>query len=211
MELGVVSVGDEFIFHNLHTAEMNLRARLAEDFEIEVELERITGGLFPFKENFDPKEYVVDDYDNEPARAQFAQQQPLGRESVFQFELEERDDAVFPSFDEISSCLNKTLAKLKFKISRFDSFTDVGDGAVLVSVFSQGSAVLVWDGRQHFDVNLFSTNDRHELADSFASSFLHFSSQNLKVALRDDFPRGLGRVVNFRSDIGKPKLSAVPK
>jgi spermidine synthase/S-adenosylmethionine/arginine decarboxylase-like enzyme len=209
MELGVVSVGDEFIFHNLHTVEMKLRARLAEDFEIEVELERITGGLFPFKENFNPKEYVHDDYDNEPARAQFAQQQPLGRESVFQFELGEREDAVFPSFDEIGTCLNKTLTKLKFKISRFESFTDVGDGAVLVSVFSQGSAVLVWDGRQHFDVNLFSANDRHELADSFASSFVHFSSKNLKVALRDDFPRGLGRVVNFRSDIGKSKLSAV--
>ena len=77
----------------------------------------------------------------------------------------------------------------------------VGDGGVVVSVSPKGSAVLSWDGRNHVGINLFSYNDRLELADSFVSSFVSFTGKKLKVVLRDDFPRGTGRVINFQEDL----------
>jgi hypothetical protein len=202
MELGLASLGDESIFLHLQNVEMVLRERLSKDFEIDVELRRVNVGLWwPHGGRFNPKEYVPDDYDNIPGKEQFAQQKPLGSESIFQFELGEGEDAVFPSLDELVVCFEKTLQNLRLDILRFDSFTDVGDGAVLVASLSHVSVVLVWDGRQHVDVNFCSTNDKEALADYFLRSFLYYADNNLKFALRDDFPRGVGRVVNFRSDI----------
>jgi hypothetical protein len=112
---------------------------------------------------------------------------------------------------DLTKYLEQTLSKLRFTHTKSTVFTEVGDGVVIVSISKEGSAVLVWDGRDHVDVNLFNRVDRQELADAFSNSFVHFANKNLKVALRDDYPRGTGRVVNFYRDItvpddGAPKM-----
>lgn len=60
-----------------------------------------------------------------------------------------------------------------------------------------------WDGRAHIDVSLFLTDEEKELRDQFADSFLEELSL-VKLAARDDFPRGFGRVVNFKSEVNDP-------
>jgi hypothetical protein len=122
--------------------------------------------------------------------------------------LNEKNGEEMSSLDELKVSLEKTLQKMGIESPSYsEAFEDVGDGAVIVSTFAEGSVILVWNGRTHVDINLFSFNDRQELADSFVSSFVHFcgGKQRLQVTLHDDFPRGIGRVVNFRSDkLAKP-------
>ena len=105
-----------------------------------------------------------------------------------------------PAFDDLATYLVNTLSKIRFTDISTEKFTNVGSGGVFVALSAKGSAVLVWDGKEHVDVNLFNFNDRQEMADAFASTFIQFSEETLLLALRDDYPRGTGRVVNFKRD-----------
>jgi hypothetical protein len=209
LEIGAVSHGDEYIIHNFYIVEAKIRHRLSEDMDVDVEIRKINGGLWSYQDELKAREFEHEDYDNTPGDEQYAVQQSLGRETVFQLVPGDKEGATMPFFDELILALEKTVKKMKFKVSRSESYTNVGDGTVIVSIFSKGSVVLVWDGRGHVGVNLFNFNDRQELADSFVSSFVHFSGKNLKVGLRDDFPRGTGRVVNFRNDMTKMSARAI--
>ena len=71
----------------------------------------------------------------------------------------------------------------------------------MVGILRKGSIVLVWDGRHHVDLNLFSYDESKDLADSFVETFTVISGNKLRVSLRDDQPRGIGRVVSFSSEI----------
>jgi hypothetical protein len=83
------------------------------------------------------------------------------------------------SLDELKGSLEKTLQKRGIERSSSSSeqtFEDVGNGAVIVSPFAEGSVILVWNGgRTHININLcLFNNNRQELADSFVSSFCPF-------------------------------------
>lgn len=205
-ELGLVSRGHKSVIRRLHNMVENFHEKLAskdnEDIPVNVEIRKIAGGVFEFDDNFQPKEYVHENYDSQPALEQFNQQQPLGRESIFQLQL--NDDEVMLSVDDLKMFAEKSFQKRGI-IMTFETFY-VGDGAVISSIFSEGSVVLVWDGRSQVDINLFSFDDIKELADAFLTSFIYFSGSRLKKSLRDDFPRGIGRVLNFRIDIDTQQM-----
>jgi hypothetical protein len=63
----------------------------------------------------------------------------------------------------------------------------------------------VWDGREHVDLNLFSFHETEGDLETFVTSFMYIasgkSSLDINIGLRDDMPRGIGRVVNFKSDL----------
>jgi hypothetical protein len=107
-----------------------------------------------------------------------------------------------PSLETLDLKLGACLSKLGFTNTKSTTFDSVGDGGLIVSVSNEGSALLTWDGRDHVDINLFGGfRDGEEQADSFISSFVDSVEEHLVVALRDDYPRGTGRVVNFPSDL----------
>jgi hypothetical protein len=203
LEFGLVSNGDLAIFHNLNTLEKKLNKRLAKaGSKATVEVVKIQGGVPTFTHDYNPREFAHTDYDQAPGDKQYAEQQPLGREAIIQFEKNgEKKGARMPNFDDIKRLLELTLSSLKYDVTRSESYTGLGDGALMVSEFQQGNVVLVWDGRDHIDLNLFLLDDRKELADAIASKFVYLTEENVQVGLRDDFPRGLGRVVNFKEDL----------
>jgi spermidine synthase/S-adenosylmethionine/arginine decarboxylase-like enzyme len=211
MEFGLVSSGDLSIFHNLFTLEKKLQKRLGRaGSRASVEVVKVQGGLHQFNHDYNPKEFLHTDYDQAPGDRQYAEQQPLGREVVLQFEMtHELENATMPTLDGIKNILESTLSTLKYEVTRSEMFTSIGEGALMVSEFKEGNVVLVWDGRNHIDVNMFLFNDQKELADAFASKFSHFSHGFLQVGLRDDFPRGLGRVVNFNEDLTYQGLQSI--
>lgn len=64
---------------------------------------------------------------------------------------------------------------------------------------------MLWDGRKHIDVNLFTYEQNTEMANTFESNFR--TSKNLVTMLRDEQPRGIGKVVSYFADLekgGKP-------
>jgi spermidine synthase/S-adenosylmethionine/arginine decarboxylase-like enzyme len=203
VEFGLVSCGDLAIFHNLHTLEKKIERRLKRgDIPVSVEVVKIQGGVPTFNSDFNPKEFPHTDYDQQPGDKQYAEQQPLGREAIIQFQLNSAKESVkMPDFEEIKQILDSTLSTLKYEVTRSETYSDIGDGALILSEFKEGSVVLVWDGRYHIDINLFLFDDSKELADAVASTFVKFTQENMQVGLRDDFPRGLGRVINFMDDL----------
>jgi len=121
------------------------------------------------------------------------------------FDLKSIDDAVLPSITvgQIEDSLKNTLAQMKLEnVYSADVFTvpSIGDGHVIVALWSGGTVVVLWDGRTHVDVNLFTYNESKETADEFVSHFKQ-SHGYLNTALRDEQPRGKGSVVNFLYDI----------
>ena len=77
---------------------------------------------------------------------------------------------------------------------------DVGDGCLISSFWSEGSAVLQWDGRTHIDVNLVSFaevwDERQNFQDAFSQGIPFLATLS-----SDQQPRGFGRVVNFRVEM----------
>jgi hypothetical protein len=199
VELGLLSTGDRYFFHNLRAVEGKLRQALSDVGKFTVEVKTITGGINYDDREFDERMFEPEAYDAAPALEQASKQKSLGRQSIFQLEFSDDGDATMPTFEELGDFLKDTLAKAQYKPSRFEKFINVGDGAVVVSIFKEGGVVLVWDGLHHVDINLFSSNDDKENADAFIETFMDLS--NLQISLRDDQPRGTGRVVQFKAEM----------
>jgi hypothetical protein len=100
----------------------------------------------------------------------------------------------------IRNALDVTLESLEVEEVR--TYEDIGEGCVMAVWWSDGSAVLVWDGRAHFDVNLFTYLENEELVDNFEDSFANAFPFDLSLS-HDIQPRGVGRVVNFKGEIGE--------
>jgi hypothetical protein len=80
--------------------------------------------------------------------------------------------------------------------------SNIGDGALVIAQWSAGNCVILWDGRTHVDLNLFTYNENPSFANRFSSTFKsHFGTKGFNTALRDVQPRGYGRVVSFKSDM----------
>jgi hypothetical protein len=80
-------------------------------------------------------------------------------------------------------------------------YYDVGEGGVILFMSGILNAIVVWDGREHVDINLFTEGEFTGLPEKFIGAFLYVSGRAMKVGLRDDQPRGIGHVINFPSDI----------
>ena len=68
--------------------------------------------------------------------------------------------------------------------------------------------ILLGDGRDHVDINLFTYKEDFEFAETFEKSFVEEST--MERTLRDMQPRGTGRVVSFAKDLkggAKPRWS----
>jgi spermidine synthase len=91
--------------------------------------------------------------------------------------------------------------------AKVHEFTNVGNGSVLVALWTGGSVVVLWDGKNHLDVNLFTYAEGEEIADLFLEH-LHTNLPLLAPILRDEQPRGTGRVVNHMRDIDLDANSA---
>ena len=205
VELGVVSCGDDVVAYNLETEEFKLREQFAEaDMEVSVELRTIHGGMFIFKEDFDGgNKFVQSDYDNRPGQEQYAQQEPLGSQHIFQVVPKNPGEDFSVSADDLDSALEKALEKIGCEVSSRHRFGDVGEGVVIAQKCNSANAVLVWDGREHIDLNLFTFEEDSDQAKFFVDSFIFYARKTsaLNVGLRDDMPRGVGRAINFKSDL----------
>ena len=71
-------------------------------------------------------------------------------------------------------------------------YDDLGQGCMVVSVWSYGNAVLLWNGAHSLDVNLFIqggvTMKVHDEFGDFMKKYI----PSLQILLRDDQPRGVG-------------------
>uniref|UniRef100_A0A7S4IDD9 Methyltransferase domain-containing protein n=1 Tax=Odontella aurita TaxID=265563 RepID=A0A7S4IDD9_9STRA len=190
-ELGIMSVEDPAFYPRLYNLTKTL-----ESTGLDVQVRKVLGGVWEWQENYNPQNYTFDDYPTAPAKEQFSRQQPMGRQSVFHLEME--DDSNVARSD-VEGALYFALAENTIPVYKLESITEVGDGFVVAALSSEGSIIVVFDGKSHVNVNIFSHDEWEERPDKIMGAFSLQLPFNM--IQRDEQPRGTERVINFMSDI----------
>ena len=190
--VGILAREDEMFFRHLRTAVTNIENRT----DLTITTRRITGGLWRYldKDTYRPKVYSANDYDSQPARDQFRSQIFYGRQIVAQYTLSEEVQA-----SELMRALNQAIGSMtKNGDTQVLSYT-IGDGLVASSTFQKGSIVLVWDGADRLDINLFLYRN-HEAQMSEMMAELAEKLPKATLSLHDEQPRGIN-VVTLMEDV----------
>jgi hypothetical protein len=206
--LGMVYCCDELAIPLFTELELSLRTLHPSTV---VEIVYILGGELQHPRDivsYEQRTFPMDAYDLTAHGKQMTSQEALGRQSVVQLEPAGEADVegshnnwAMPLFDELYQYLESTVVTTMgfgpvWKSEKYHGPDQLGAlGGIVTMSYPQGNVVLVWDGKEHVDINLFSYNQNKELPDQFIHSFC--SLVGLEVKLRDDQPRGVGRVVSF--------------
>ena len=139
------------------------------------------------------------DYDAKPARNQWESQQLLGRQTVTQFKANGNPHE-YPKI--VRTGLQKVLSLMNIKgyitmgATQVREFAEIGDGITIVALWSECSAVVLYDGNSQLSLNLFTTDQDEIIHEKFEEFFIqHIPS--IELQLRDTQPRGTGRVITF--------------
>eukprot|EP00978_Attheya_sp_CCMP212_P011325 scaffold27962_cov52-Attheya_sp.AAC.3 len=149
-----------------------------------------------------PHFYTVDDYPTLPALQQFSEQRPLASQTIFQLDgADGLDDDESISLAEIISALDRTLSVFTVRPKESKIYDDMGDGALIVHVLTEGHVIVLWDGGSRVDLNILTYDESVDHMKMFAKPFMKFM-EDMKLVLHDEMPRGTGRVVNFLKEAG---------
>ncbi len=178
---------------------------------LSIEVEVLEGGQFVYQEDpFEPtRSFLPSDYDQTSPLEQWKSQVPLGHQVIFQMEYEAPSSklGVFSSGslsadivkDNLEAAISKTaISGLELSENTIKE-QSIGDGIIFVATWSGGSIVVLWDGRKHIDVNFFTYEQNTEQSHAFEANFR--TSKKLSTRLRDEQPRGVGRVVSYFDDL----------
>ena len=205
LELGIVSAGQRDVAFRLDQAEKNIQNSLP---KASVTLKMIHGGKYAYWDPWEPKRFLQSDYDNIPGLSQYYQQKPVAIQSVAQFERVKSSNYK-PTQKDIKEALEHGLDAIELKCTTKVELDDVGEGYVSACINPQfGSIVLVWDGRVHVDISYYTIKEGKVVPKNMELFFMTFREQmdlELDVSIRDDMPRGMGRVVNFQGDMRTPE------
>ena len=69
----------------------------------------------------------------------------------------------------------------------------IDDNCLLLTYWSEGSLVVLWDGRDHVDLNIFGLNAHHDKV-MFVERVLITELNTLESVLRDVRPGGSGKL-----------------
>jgi len=192
MEMGVLTTNDPHFFVRI----LNVTDAIVSRTGLDADIPMIKGQ--PMKwQNWQPREYLPEDYDPKPAEEQFKNQKPLGHQTIVQMKIGERKDG---KKDDFTADLKNALEASLTNLTNLDTevYEDLGMGVVVVGLADDGSVTAVFDGKSRLTVDLF-TFDGNGTA-YFVDAFLK-NLPRAKVLLRDEMPRGTGRVVIALKDL----------
>jgi len=170
----------------------------------------INGGEWLFQEDFSPsRSYLPDDYDQTEPIKQWESQLPLGHQFILQMEprsdatpTTSNRDSLMLSSRKVQSATEAALTRSNFagveESLLNKTYDNIGDGCVVVCIWSGGSLIVLWDGKVDVTVNLFTYAEDIEIGNIFESNFSEILG--LSTKLRDEQPRGAGRVVSYKRD-----------
>ena len=202
MELDLVLRGDSLFYEHL----VDTAKRIEKKTGLVSQISYAKGAVFKYQPDFSPTQWATpESYDQTGPLEQWLSQQPLGQQTLFQLELDgdvTSDHLI--SLGQLKSSLENALVSvfgLDMDATRIESFSGMGEGALLIASWEGGSVNVLWDGRTHVDLNLFTHVEDMQVAKHFEFIFKRGNPQ-LHTILRDDQPRGYGRVVNYQKHIG---------
>lgn len=194
MELGVFSSGDQHFFSHL----VDAMARLKKSTGLVSEIHFVKNGLNNYIAEFETHAFTHDTYRSRSTVEHWKSQQPIGEQTIVQLENKEESLEISPF--ELVDALLDTFGDDAEELS-VKAYSDVFKGCVIVAIWSEGTALVLWDGKNRVDVNLFTIeNYKHPWHKVFGKAF-ETTFPSFNVIAIDEMPRGYGRVVNSRKDL----------
>jgi spermidine synthase/S-adenosylmethionine/arginine decarboxylase-like enzyme len=190
MSFGLIHEGVSILLQNLIAAERNLRSREEVKF---AEIRKITTrGAANEQLVFEPETFSWDDYDQRPGLEQFYGQQPIGLQSVSQWS-QDTDTRIALTYDSIEAAFKTVVGTLRGPVKK--AFHKIGKGAVYIALFDEGQFIATWDGAANISLNIFTYDETTDHESVIATPFVN-SLLDMNLMLRDEQPRGYGRVIN---------------
>jgi len=128
----------------------------------------------------------------------------VDRKNIKKLDSTSLDEEDYLSISKVESALTTTLSSIDslsgVSHAEVHSFDDMGDGCLLVALWSGGTVSILWDGKLHVDLNFFTFEDNEAAHTEFQIKF-NRQVPSLVTVLHDEQPRGYGRVVNFQTDL----------
>jgi len=218
-EMALSHTGDELFVQGL----VDATARIEERTGLTSEVKDITGDRHDYDPEWSALHFGPEHYDQVNNWNQYQSQQPVGYQTVFQLEPKTKtaSGALLALSEEIlTNAITQALTRSGLSLLSEQPphvGTNQGDGCVVMVPFVGGNCVILWDGRIHVDINLFTFAEDRDLAEEVQSRFVirvpttttaddddESVDNELIIALRDVQPRGYGGVVNFLSDLVDP-------
>jgi len=209
MDMGVFA-NDTMFFDNIET----LVDKIQEETGLKSQFNTIRHGLDLFQEDWynslPTRNWKHDDYDQTSGLQQWMDQKPLGHQTVVQYEtIGTRVIVLNPERIEkaMKSTLDDADARDDWSTTRIEKYNTLGDGTLLVAISDEfGSMMVLWDGKSHVDIHLFTYKENSDFANFIVTTFLE-KSKVLEKKLHDEMPRGTGGVLNFEKmhDLKTPR------
>lgn len=190
MSFGMIHEGNSESLQKLLRAQVKLDQTDVVKFS---DIRKVTiRGAMREQTNYNPVTFSWADYDQRPGLEQFYNQRPVGIQTVFQLGLapNSKKELSFPSIKNAFKIAMRKLDK-----DSTEAFHEIGDGGLYIGLSSKGQVVVTWDGAESVNVNIFVYDENANIYDLFAA---HFGENlpPLKLMLRDEQPRGYGKVIN---------------
>merc|ERR1712150_38209 len=201
-EMATFRSGDKFFIDNLKKIASNIEEKTGMAYYIPI----IEAGYPTYQDDFVSEQvFNHEAYDTKETYKQWKSQELWGHQTIIQMEVPAKGKDL--SKQIVFEMLEKAVSLVEGELlSTPKDLPNVGDGCALAATWSDGTNIVVlWDGRKHVGINLFTLEEDTELPTEIAENFRSLNP-TLKVALRDDTPRGYGRVVNFWSDFGEDRI-----
>ena len=193
MEIGILTTLDYDFFPRLYNVTKQLQTESGTDMHVR----KVLGARWEEQDedDYDPREYKLEDYDTLPGKEQLSQQKSMGRQSIFQLAA---NDGKTLSRSDIERALFAAISQAFDSVTELKTVTEVGKGLVTTVLSSQGSVHLLWDGASGLHINVFSYDESEAKSKAFVKAIEKQISATL--IQHDEQPRGTGRVVNFSDD-----------
>jgi len=192
MSFGLIHAGTSASFHLLTESVGKLDQNDHVKFS---DLRRVTirgATRYQDDDKFKPVTFSLGDYDQQPGLEQFYGQRAIGLQTVFQLALKDAKKALTAStVSDAAKAATKSISKGDVE----ESFHEMGEGALYVALMSNAQVTVTWDGAGSVNVNIFTYDETVNHKDLFVSKFTA-SLPSMNLVLKDEFPRGYGKVIN---------------
>ena len=192
MSFGMIHEGTAESFRALIDAETRLEKNKNVKF-VELRKTTIRGAAREQGDDYEPVLFSWNDYDQQPGLEQFYGQRAIGLQTVFQLQLkpDSKKSLTAAKIESAAKFAAQRISKPPLK----ETFKEIGEGAIYVALMSNAQVSVTWDGADSVNVNIF-TYDQSLNHENFFLSKFKAPLPSMNLMLKDEMPRGYGKVIN---------------
>ncbi|KAL3806915.1 hypothetical protein ACHAXA_000391 [Cyclostephanos tholiformis] len=196
MSFGIIHAGNSNSLQRL----MQAQAKLDENDSVKfTDIRKVTiRGAMREQNKYNPVTFSWKEYDQRPGLEQFYGQRSVGLQSVYQLgaALNSKTELSYLGIKKAFTGVVQKLDKGWDKMSSKETSHEIGEGAIFVSLSPKGQIAVIWDGLGSIIANIFTYDEKANHNELFVTPFTDRLSLDMNLQLKDEMPRGYGKVIN---------------